>query len=103
MQIVIDIPEDLYKATVNGLDANEIWDLRLAIKNGTPLPKGHGKLKDTDKLAKEINSFKDNWDCCRNEYEAGRYESYDYAVDMIEDADTIIEADKAESEGKKEA
>ena len=37
MQIVIDIPEELYKATINGLNAEEIWDLRMAIKNGKPL------------------------------------------------------------------
>lgn len=37
MQIVIDIPENLYNAAINGLDANEIWDLRVAIKNGRPL------------------------------------------------------------------
>ena len=37
IELVIKIPENLYKATINGLDANEIWDLRLAVKNGTPL------------------------------------------------------------------
>ena len=41
VELVVKISEDLYKATVNGLDANEIWDLRFAVKNGTPLPKGH--------------------------------------------------------------
>lgn len=51
-------------------------------------------MKDADKLIKEINSFKNNWNCYGNEYEIGRYESYDYAVDMIEDADTIVKADK---------
>lgn len=37
IELVIKIPENLYRATVNGLDANEIWELRLAVKNGTPL------------------------------------------------------------------
>ena len=37
MQIVINITEELFKATVNGLDAKAILDLRLAVKNGTPL------------------------------------------------------------------
>ena len=41
IELVIKIPENLYKATKNGLDANEIWDLRVAVTNGTPLPKGH--------------------------------------------------------------
>ena len=37
MKLIIDIDEGLYKATVNGLDANEIWDLRMAVANGTPI------------------------------------------------------------------
>ena len=98
LEMVITIPENLYKATINGLGANEIWDLRLAVKNGTPLPKGHGKLKDADKIANEVNALKDNWNRYGNEYESGRYESYDYAVDTINGADTIIEADTESEE-----
>lgn len=52
MQIIIDIPEDLYKATINGLNAEEIWDLRVAIKSGTLLPKEHEDLIDGDKIMK---------------------------------------------------
>ena len=52
MKLIIDIPESLYKATVNGLDANEIWNLRLAVKNGTQLPKGHGRIIDKCKNCK---------------------------------------------------
>ena len=51
MQIVIDIPDRIYKITQNkrlNLIDGEI--VENAIKNGTPLPKGHGKLKDVDKL-----------------------------------------------------
>lgn len=66
------------------------------IANGTPLPKGHGRLGDLDKLANEVSALKDNWNRYGNEYESGRYESYDYTVDSIEDAPTIIEADKGE-------
>lgn len=50
MKLVIDIPENLYKAAINGLNAEEIWDLRVAIKNGAPLPKVHGRLIDADEL-----------------------------------------------------
>ena len=86
MQIVIDIPENLYKATVNGLDANGIWDLRLAVKNGTPLPKGHGRLIDADRL--------------RSMYSINRA-NFNTVVGIqkwIDDAPTIIDADKEESE-----
>lgn len=99
MQIVIDIDDELYKSVINNdayvLEEDVDWILlENAIANGTPLPKGHGRLIDAEKIANDINALKDNWNRYRNEYESGRYESYDYAVDTIEDAPTIIEADK---------
>lgn len=59
MQIVIDIPENLYKATINGLDANEIWDLRLAVKNGIPLSEGDliSRADAIDACNQSINLF----------------------------------------------
>lgn len=50
MKLIIDIPEDLYKATVNGLEADEIWDLRLAVKNGTPLDDVKAELAKPQKI-----------------------------------------------------
>ena len=41
MQIVIDIPEEFYEYCKSQEDAIEI---QLAVKNGTPLPKGHKRL-----------------------------------------------------------
>ena len=38
MKLIIDIDEKLYKANLRGLEADEVWDLRVAIKNGTPIP-----------------------------------------------------------------
>lgn len=98
MQIVIDIPEEEYQNYLKMRPSypEGVFCYIKAIQNGTPLPKEYGTLKDTDKLIKKINSFKNNWDCSRNEYEAGRYESYDYVIDMIEDEPTIIKADKEE-------
>lgn len=86
MQIVIDIPENLYKAAINGLNAEEIWDLRVAIKNGAPLPKGHGRLIDADRLKREIFII----------------DSYSEkpVKKQITNAPIIIEADGAESEDK---
>lgn len=70
--------------------------LREALKNGTPLPKGHGRLGDLDALEKEIiNGIK------AGNYEEG-YERYQHINDMddcvecVNYADTIIEADKEE-------
>lgn len=45
MRIVIDIPEDAYKSIQNndycGISNPDMYN---AIKNGTQLPKGHGRL-----------------------------------------------------------
>jgi len=48
MQIVIDIPKNLYKAIVNSLDANEAWSLRMAVAKGTALPEGHSFIAICD-------------------------------------------------------
>ena len=46
MKIVIDIPNEKYKR----LPYIDQFSLREYIENGTPLPKGHGRLIDADKL-----------------------------------------------------
>lgn len=86
MKIVIDIPEmTLLNITSRELllcSREDIEKLEFAIKNGTPLPKGHGRLIDADKL----------WDS----YHDLDYDFYE-ALDLV---DTIIEED-TESEAKK--
>ena len=59
MKLIIDIPEKMYKEYVsvnlargNGKTITD--NLLKAIKNGTPLPKGHGRLSDMDELVKNI-------------------------------------------------
>lgn len=51
MKIVIDIPVEVYKS-IQGNDYCGISnaDMYNAVKNGTPLPKNHGRLIDADKL-----------------------------------------------------
>ena len=85
IELVIKIPEDLYKATVNGMNTNEIWDLRLAVANATLLPKRHGRLIDETDL-KTLFELDDRlW--------------WSNAVEEFTDLPTIIEADNTESEG----
>ena len=62
MQIVINIPEELYTEYVavqlgrgNGKDI--VSKLLKAIKNGTPLPKGHGNLIDYDDLIEKLDRY----------------------------------------------
>jgi hypothetical protein len=47
MQIVIDIPEELYKKQL-GSDWSGNICIHDAIVNGTPILKGHGKLIDAN-------------------------------------------------------
>ena len=106
MKIVIDIPEELYKRIptkeyIGYMDMSDWQKIIMSVSNGTPLPEGHGRLIDADKIANELNDLKNGWDRYGDEYESGRYESYDYAVDSIEGAFTIIEADNAEREDRK--
>ena len=85
MQIVIDISEKTVNeikgnAMFNGMFVSTIpseilWDVINAIVNGTPLPKGHGRLIDADDIDNHIIGHVDTRNC-----------------------PTIIEADTAESE-----
>ena len=54
MQIVIDIPTEDYEkmkwTSVKNGAKNELDYMRSLILNGTPLPKGHGRLIDADAL-----------------------------------------------------
>lgn len=80
MQIVIDIPEREYEEIISSEDCG-LHTLTRAIANGTPLPKGHGRLIDADELKKH------------KYHDSNRYENA-VAVAQIDYAPTIIEADK---------
>ena len=87
MKIVIDIPDEIYNRATRGfLEDFDIRDVRCAIKNGTPLPKGHGDLIDVSTLLTVTDITSDG-----SEFTYVPYSE-------IEDAPTIIERDKAESE-----
>ena len=93
MKIVIDIPEDTYNYMISrckyqnkddsGL--SEFEKAGIAIKNGTLLPKGHGDLKDVDKLK---NAFI-KWIMAVQ----GSFTDSDIAS-IVYNSPTIIEADK---------
>ena len=64
MQIVIDIPDEAYCA-ICSLKDNTIYDkfepyIARAIKEGTPLPKGHGRLCDLDAALKCMEEVADD-------------------------------------------
>lgn len=55
MQIVIDISEKDYQLMKDGHIPFSILDV---IMNGTPLPKGHGRLIDADALMEYCQNYK---------------------------------------------
>ena len=56
MKIVIDIPKEMYENALNDrLCGSEI--VVNAIKNGTPLPKGHGRLIDANEVTAYNNLY----------------------------------------------
>ena len=73
MKIVIDIPEDRLNSIKHfGIKQNEVYMLEKALMGGTPLPKGHGRLIDEDRIAGDSS-----WDI----------------ADRLDATPTVIEAD----------
>ena len=75
MKLIIDIPECFYKCCKEDEDAIEI---RLAVKNGIPLPEGHGRLIDADVL---VDGMEDDYEFC----------------EVVNATPTIIDAEKENS------
>jgi len=81
MKVVIEIPDFIYDTLIEtGKYGFYRFDAKRAIKNGTPLPKGHGRLIDADDIDNHIIGHVDTRSC-----------------------PTIIEADNAESEERNES
>ena len=80
MKILIEIDDNDYADIMSDSERNLNHYERL-IKKGVPLPKGHGRIADIDKVLEEMRATR----------------TYDipFALDRVK---PIIEADKAESE-----
>lgn len=94
MKIVIDIPDEAKKAFDNA-ENNELncgfYDhggvIASAIRNGTELPKGHGRLIDVNDLLDDIN-LEDN------DYNRDVNTGEIITLENIDRIPTILEADK---------
>ena len=86
MQIVIDIPPWVYESVKNGtFDAKRSpYDLESVLKYGYPLPAMHGRLIDADELIERSWRY--------------RLDSRKLIVEMIENMNTVIPADKEDGE-----
>lgn len=85
MRIVIEISEELFH-TIHNVQNGSIASKTIlnAVSNGTPIPKGCGRLIDADELKKEYPHDTD-WDYPVN--------TNCSVVESIDNAETIIEAD----------
>ena len=89
MKLIIDIPEEVYKRMTNG--DLPIYMAYKYVKNGAPLPEGHGRLIDADDAISKICGGS-----CGCHFEECGYDKPCFSVTRIESAQTIIEADKEE-------
>ncbi len=88
MQVLIDIPNWLYNAIIECNEPHYSKSLGDAVRDGVPLPKGHGKLVDADELLtseKPRGIADDVWK-----------ESHIYK--LLSNAKPIIEADTEDKE-----
>ena len=93
MQIVIDIPEEIYihllqiykYQNADDIGLSEFDKVGVSIKNGIPLPKGHGTLIDANQLLTVTD------------YDGKNEKTY-IPYDEIEKAPVIIEADTESEE-----
>lgn len=87
MELVINIPEKIYEASqVMDVKYEDVIQIPLeVIANGTPLPKGHGRLVDADAFKKKVCTYQQTGcgDC-------------KHSLCCPEDVPTIIEASSEE-------
>ena len=94
MQIVIDIPEDVFKRTVFYREFRDLNDYIMTIKaleNAVSIPKGHGKIIDA-------NTIHDLRIRGVTEYCRGYNDRTTEVENDIKNAPAIIETDKSKSE-----
>lgn len=87
MKLIIELDEEIYDYVLSSLEENDHLpaffdkDLRVAVRNGTPLPKGHGRLIDEERISLSGIHFETERD-------------HAMMIGRLNSAPTIIEADK---------
>ena len=77
MKLVIDIPKEEYDEILSSEDCG-LHTLTRAVANGTPLPKGHGRLVDMSEVIVKLMQY---------------YNSNKTIGQCLDEAHTVIEAD----------
>lgn len=100
MRLIIDIPDNKYHTILNHaeeiLDASSFIEpkyLYLAVINGTPLPKGHGRLIDADQYKQTLVGYIDKNNNSDDMFLAVCGDGAYHAMCMLKDISTIIEAE----------
>ena len=96
VEIVIRIPKDIYERLDNPFD--EMWNHYLvscgyAIRNGTILPKGHGRLIDAKAFEATMYHEAFETDSDVQKWDSDCWIRYKMFENKMADAPTIIEAD----------
>lgn len=65
-----------------------------AFNNGILLPEGHGRLIDVDALIKQLEAMANN----RWNIQVGASKGLEEAIDIVDDAPTIVEAESEDEE-----
>jgi hypothetical protein len=93
IELIVKIPHSLY-ANLSKIQRGSIASKRIleCVCNGTPLPKGHGRLIDADKLNRKKKY------CFQTESGAFPKSEWFIKADDLFSAPTIIEADKGDTE-----
>ena len=92
MKIVIELGDTLYNfIKEHKLMVMDLQTVEKAIKNGTPLPEGHGRLIDADKLLLNCHCM---FERSCNHKNCSTCQFYDVAKYEVEESLTILEADK---------
>lgn len=104
IELVIKLDEDIAQGIIDGKNdkpRNIVRSFQAtitdAIKKGTPLPKGHGKIKDIDEI--EWYGCTTAFDCPYKDRECKDCDKAECSKTQVDDIPTIIEAD-TESEDK---
>jgi hypothetical protein len=106
MQLVINIDEVIYKRILPYKDvpvisslANDFPEIIHAVANGVPLPKGHGRIGDLDKLIRDMKERNDdNGGEPLNAVDRGYDLAYQHIIKEAKEC-VFIEADRSEEHG----
>lgn len=99
MQIVIDIPEQIYE-TIQAdmfISREQLAVLQMQILKGVELPARHGRLIDAEKLESRMYHEAFETDSDLQKWDSGCWIRYKMFEQIIKKAETIIEV-KLESE-----